>query len=63
VALSHAERGQIGGRKHQASLTPEQRQESMRKARLAAAVKAVVDRAQELTPDQVQRLRSVFAPE
>lgn len=62
MPLTHAERGRIGGQALQASRTPEQRKESMRKARLSAAVKAVVDRAPELSPDQVDRLRAVFAP-
>lgn len=52
-----------GGHNRAANLTPEQRQEIGRKGYLAAAVKAVVDRAPELTPDQVNRLRTLFAPD
>jgi hypothetical protein len=40
--------------------TPEQRTAQTHKARLAAAVKAVVDRAPELTDDQRTRLRTIF---
>ncbi|PYC75216.1 hypothetical protein C7C45_04935 [Micromonospora arborensis] len=40
--------------------TPEWRRERARNAHLAAAVNAVVERAPELTPDQVARLRAVF---
>ncbi|WP_374539488.1 hypothetical protein [Micromonospora aurantiaca (nom. illeg.)] len=42
-------------------MTPEARRESARRAYLAGAVNAVVARAPELTPDQVARLRAVFA--
>lgn len=44
-----------------AAMTPEQRTERARKAHLASAVNAVVNRAPELTPDQVAKLRAVFA--
>lgn len=51
------------------TLTPEQRTERARKAGQASArvrlslehhVKAVVDRAPELTPDQLAKLRTLF---
>lgn len=49
------------------TLTPEQRTERARKAGRAAHsldvhIRAVVDRAPELTADQVAKLRAVFAP-
>ncbi|MEU2171186.1 hypothetical protein ACH47V_29580 [Micromonospora chersina] len=49
------------------TLTPEQRRDRARKAgraahSLDAHIKAVVDRAPELNPEQVARLRAVFAP-
>ncbi|TWG13471.1 hypothetical protein FHX75_13515 [Micromonospora palomenae] len=49
------------------TLTPEQRRERARKAGRAAHsidahVRAVVDRAPELTADQVAKLRAIFAP-
>ncbi|NBE84585.1 hypothetical protein [Micromonospora rubida] len=40
--------------------TPEWRRERARKAHLAAAVKAVVERAPELTPEQTAKLRAIF---
>ncbi len=48
---------------HYARATPEQLREQTHKARIAAAVKAVVDRAPELSPEQVNRLRATLAPE
>lgn len=60
MALSHAERGRIGGQKAAANRTPEQRHALASKAYLAGAVKSVVDRAPELTPDQVEKLRALF---
>lgn len=60
--MSPKERGVLAGRARAASLTPEQRKEISRKAYLAGAVKAVVERAPELTPEQAAKLRAVFAP-
>ncbi|MFG1871893.1 hypothetical protein [Micromonospora arborensis] len=60
--LSHADRGRTGGRTAAARMTPEQRRERARKAHLASAVAAVVNRAPELTTEQVAKLRAVFAP-
>lgn len=58
--MSTKERATKAGRALQASRTPEQRREAMRKVRLSAAVKAIVDGAPELTPDQAARLRAIF---
>lgn len=58
---TQAENGRIGGHKRAASLTPARRKEIARTAHLASAVKAVVDRAPELTPEQVAKLRAAFA--
>lgn len=52
--------GRRGGLKAAERMTPEQRKERARKAHLAGAVKAVVDRAPELTPEQVTELRAIF---
>jgi hypothetical protein len=56
------ERARKAGRASQARLTPQQRQESAAKARLSAAVNAVVGRMGELTPEQRESLRAIFAP-
>jgi hypothetical protein len=42
-------------------MTPEQRRELARKGHLSGAVKAVVDRAPELSEDQLARIRAVLA--
>ncbi|MGW3783090.1 hypothetical protein ACWD5Z_00780 [Micromonospora chokoriensis] len=41
-------------------MTPEARKERARKAHLASAIATVVNRAPELTSDQVAKLRAVF---
>jgi hypothetical protein len=48
---------------HLSRATPEQLREQTHNARIAAAVKAVVDRAPELTPEQITKLRAILAPE
>ncbi|WP_433612465.1 hypothetical protein ACQP2P_01415 [Dactylosporangium sp. CA-139114] len=58
--MSTKERAALAGRARQASMTPAQRSEMASKGHLAAAVKAVVDRAPELSPEQVSTLRRVF---
>lgn len=55
-------------RPYRSTLTAEQRAENSRRAALArhsldTYVKTVVDRAPELTPEQKQRLATIFAPE
>jgi hypothetical protein len=62
VPMSHAERGRLGGLKRAYSQTSEQRHEQARKLYLAGAVKAVVDRAPELTDDQRARIRAILLP-
>ncbi|MFC3500820.1 hypothetical protein ACFOOK_07550 [Micromonospora krabiensis] len=62
MPMSHAERGRLGSVATVARTTPEQRREIARKAHLASAVNAVVNRAPELSADQVAKLRAVFAP-
>lgn len=62
VPMSRAECGRLGGQKTAASRTPEQRQKTASRGHLAASVSAVVARAPELTPDQLARLRALFAP-
>jgi hypothetical protein len=42
------------------NLTAEQRKERARKAHLASAVNAVVDRASELSPEQASKIRATF---
>lgn len=59
VPLTHAERG----RKAQALRTPERRREIASQGHLAASVAAVVNRAPDLTPDQLARLRALFVSE
>lgn len=56
------ESGRMGGHGRAAALSPEERKASSRKAYLAGAVKAVVDRAPELTPEQAAKLAAIFAP-
>jgi hypothetical protein len=41
---------------------PEQRRAAIRPARLASAVRTLVDNWPELTPEQVSRLRSLLQP-
>jgi hypothetical protein len=60
--MSHAERGRLGGLKRAYSQTAEQRHEQARKLYLAGAVKAVVDRAPELTDDQRAKIRAILLP-
>lgn len=58
---SATERASIGGKARAAQLSPERRREIARQGYIAAAVKAVVDRAPELTPEQFNKLRAIFA--
>lgn len=60
--MSPRERGVLAGYARAASLTPEQRKTASRKAYLAGAVNAVVNRAPELSDEQVARLRAVLCP-
>jgi F0F1-type ATP synthase delta subunit len=60
--MTVAEMASMGGHARAQKLTPEERQESARRARLARTVKAVVDRAPELTEEQKARLRAALAP-
>ncbi len=60
MPLSTRERASRAGRALQASRSPEERREAMRKVRLAAAVKAIVESAPELTPEQAAKLRAIF---
>jgi hypothetical protein len=62
VGMSHAERGRLGGLKRAYSQTAEQRREQARTLYLAGAVKAVVDRAPELTDDQRAKIRAILLP-
>lgn len=57
--LTHEDRAR-GGRNRAASLTPERRKEIARKAYLAAAVNAVMNRSTELSDEQVAKLRAAF---
>jgi hypothetical protein len=60
MTLTNAERGRRGGLAAQAKLTPEQRAAGARRARLALAVKELVDQAPELTEAQRNRLRVIL---
>lgn len=60
MPLSTRERASRAGRALQASRSPEERREAMRKVRLAAAVKAIVEGAPDLRPDQAAQLRAIF---
>ena len=63
--MTVSEAGRRGGYARAAALTPQQRHQAARAARLARTVKAVVDRAPELTEDQKQAIRAALtsAPE
>jgi hypothetical protein len=61
-SMSHAERGRLGGLKRAYRQSPEERHEQARRMHLAGAVKAVVDRAPELTPGQRARIRAILLP-
>jgi hypothetical protein len=63
VPLSHVDRGRLGGLRTQAAKTPDQRREATRKARLALAVKELVDQAPALSADQLVRLRAILTTE
>jgi hypothetical protein len=60
--LTHAERGAMGARVANASMTAAERHERARKAHLAGAVNAVVARAPELSDAQRAKLQALFAP-
>ena len=58
--MSAKERASKGARASHESKTPDERRAHARHAYLAGAVKAVVDRAPELSPEQAAKLRAVF---
>lgn len=58
--ITTTERARLAGRASQAKKTPEERKESARHAFLAGAVKAVVERVDELTPEQISALRAAL---
>lgn len=60
MSLSLKERASLGGRASAIARSPEQRREQARKAHLASAVNAVVNRAPDLTPEQITKLRAIF---
>ncbi|WP_089013018.1 hypothetical protein [Micromonospora inositola] len=60
--MSTTERASRAGRARAASLSPDRRKEIASQAHLASAVAAVVNRAPDLSADQVAKLRAVFAP-
>lgn len=65
MPLTTAERaahGRRGAQLQSARMTPQERTERACKAHLASAVNAVVNRAPELTQEQLTRLRAVLAP-
>jgi len=62
MPMSTVERASIGARARAEKLSPERRKEIAQRAYLASAVAAVVNRAPELTTEQVAKLRAVFAP-
>ncbi|GAA4576918.1 hypothetical protein GCM10023176_49420 [Micromonospora coerulea] len=62
MPMSNKERATIACRARNEKLSPERRREIARTAHLASAVNAVVNRAPELSPEQVAKLRAVFAP-
>lgn len=62
MPMTRAESGRLGALSANAKRSPEQRKEVSRRAHLVASVNAVVNRAPELTADQVARLRALFGP-
>ena len=60
LSMSTTERATKAGRALQASRSPEERREVMRKVRLAQAVKAIVEQAPSLSPEQTAKLRAIF---
>lgn len=60
MPMSTKERAAKAGRARMEALSPEERREHARRAYLAGAVNAVVERAPELTPDQAAKLRAIF---
>lgn len=58
--MSTTERASKAGHARAAALTPERRKEISSRGYLSAAVTAIVNRAPELTPAQVERLRAIF---
>lgn len=60
MAMTHRDRARLAGQARQASMSPEQRTALGSRGYLASAVTAVVDRANELTEEQLTRLRAVL---
>lgn len=60
MPMSRTEAARRGGQARHRGLTPDQRQEATKKARLALAVKELVDQAPELSADQLARLRAIL---
>ena len=60
MALSTSERARHASNARWANKTPDQRQADTRPARLALAIKEIVDQAPELTDDQKNRLRVIL---
>ncbi len=59
-AQKQAEHGRRGGLARSAAMTAEERRKVARKAHLAGAVNAVVNRREELAEEQVERIRSEY---
>lgn len=60
MPLSHSERGRLGADLVNERMTPEQRKERAQKAYLTGAVRTVLARRPQLTPEQVALLRAEF---
>jgi len=58
----HQEWGASGGRTTASRRTQKERSEAASKAHLGSCVAAIVAKAPQLTPEQVAKLRAIFAP-
>lgn len=56
------ERASLGGFAAALSMSPEQKRERARKAHFTSAVNSVVNRAPELSPEQLDRLQEALTP-
>lgn len=60
MPMSRSDAGRRGALAVAERMTPEQRRARARKAHLASAVSAVVNRAPDLSVEQTEKLRAIF---
>jgi hypothetical protein len=60
MPMSTTERARVAGEARWAGTTPEQRREAMRKAKIASAVRTIVDQAPALSDTQRTKLHAIL---